>query len=182
MATRNNIQRLQRGELSRINARKGRSTDVYIGPPGGTPQPQATDSNEAMQKLQTENARLQNEAKKAMTEAQVAVEQLKSAQTQVDNTQKKLQEQKQRIDELEKAAAEKPEAAPAEPVKGVRILSVEESNEADGLVRLDCKLKPTTGPLGETAAIIIPYDELDKVFDDGEDTPEEPSDDTKSEG
>lgn len=184
MPNRGNIRRLQRGELSRIDARKGRSTDVYMGPPGGAPTTAPSDdtAQEQFQKMQIQKAKLEQEISQLMKEleasnssAKVLGEELEDLRRERSTLSEKLAAAEAR---LEKAQSE----APAEPVKGLRVLTVEESNEADGLVRLDCTVKPTTGPLGDTAAIIIPYAELDKVFEDGENSPEEPSNDAKSEG
>jgi hypothetical protein len=178
MPKRGNIKRLQRGELSRIDARRGRSTDVYIGPPGGKGAP-AGPTDEALQKkthkLHDENAKLQQ----LLTKVEKELEETKAANKKLQQDladlrhdgqamSEKLAATEARLEEAQEANGE-----PMKPVKGLRILSVEESNEADGLVRLDCKLKPTAGPLGDTAAIIIPYEELDKVFQDDDDTSEE---------
>jgi hypothetical protein len=65
--------------------------------------------------------------------------------------------------ELEKQLADRDEP---EVATGVRVLEITEVSEADNLMRIDCKFKPTSGPMGDTGAIILPVPEFDKLLEE----------------
>jgi hypothetical protein len=169
-----NMRRLQRGEMSRMDPRRGKHTDVHIGAPGGAAAAAAPATDDAaqkqIQKVQEQNSQLQKELQNRTQERDVAAEQLSDLQQRVDGLMQEL------------AAAKEMTAEPMEPVAGLRVLGIDDYNEADGLVRLDCSLKPTTGPLAEFGAIIIPLEDLQQLEILADSAKEEEDDDAESKG
>ncbi len=150
MQNRGGIQRLKRGEMSRIDPSKAQHTDVFQ--PAPAP-PYTSESVEqdvgpllaeiAQQKRQNEDLRT------ALTDSQGELDAVKRQLTDARSDELKLKE------ELEAVKTEE-----LKPTQGVEILSVEEVRKKDGLARLDCVTKPTKGPVGDQVSLYIPTDKL----------------------
>ena len=176
-----NMKRLQRGEMSRISQRAGKHTDVHIGAPpvptasvASLPDDRAEKLQAQIQKLQETNSKLENEVREA---AHRVDNQLKDDNNTLAKELKRVLAQAEELasanknleEKLEEVQAQQQEAL--EPVKGLRVVRINEITETDDLMRLDCELKPTTGPLANEGAIIIPIEEINKLLErdsDGE--------------
>jgi DNA repair exonuclease SbcCD ATPase subunit len=167
--TRNMI-RLRRGELTRMNHRAGKHTDVHIGTRQNA-QSLLNDHDDHVQRLQTQleklrkdNQHLAEEADRAKRDAEKRrhedtgelTNHLNELQEEVEDLREANAALMQKVEEYEK------EVRPA-PVKGVRIIKVVEITKIDDLVRLDCEFKPASGPLGADGAIILPTAEFEKL-------------------
>lgn len=171
---RKNMQRLRRGELSRISTRVGAHTDVHMGAPKEKTAA-ATGENPAVVKLQQQLQDLQTrngELEKNLQEAQEALDS-QAQDDQLDKVQQELEAVKAEAaklaadrEELEKQLAEQPEV---ETATGLRVVKIMEVSETDDLMRIDCEFKPTSGPLGDSGAIILPVSEVDKLITEEED-------------
>ena len=186
MSNTGNMQRLQRGELTRMSPRAGKHTDVHMGAPTVVPAVTAdvntTGAEVAklsaqVQQLQKENANLTDQLEDAQrnTDSSKLEEALKDALEKVDTleaVQAELKSTREKMDALEMAKMEleeEIETAQAketpDPVNGLRVVKINEVTETDDLVRLDCELRPTTGPLASEGALIIPVSEIDKLIE-----------------
>jgi hypothetical protein len=174
-----NMRKFRRGEISRVSPQKGVHTDVHFGAPAEGTQAAAVPQDAAVVKLTEKVAQLEAanaELRKAKAELDgqhrdgyaKLDEQHKAECTEYESKLDVLSKEKAKLsetcDELRRQLAEQPQA---EPVNGLRVIKVLEVSETDGLLRIDCELKPTSGPLGSAGAIILPASEVDKLL--GED-------------
>lgn len=173
-----NMQRLRRGELTRMNSRAAVHNDVFMGP---APEQKSASSNEELGSLQSklatlkqENADLGNALKKA--EATLAKANEDAYIELKENLEEAQAKAAEAVADREKLKQElKKQAQPAKGLRVLKITSVSTSDE--GLMRIDCEVKPTDGPMGSTVAVIIPTDEVNKLLDDEEADEEDVDDD-----
>lgn len=168
-----NMKRFRRGEISRVNPKKGVHTDVHFGATAQAGSTPATGENQdarvkkltdRVAALEAENAELKKAKGTLDDQHEDAYVELKAKLDTVTTENAKLVTDRE---ELERQLSE--QEAPKS-VSGLRVLKVLEVSETDDLMRVDCELKPTDGPLASTGAIILPISEVWKLA--GEDNVE----------
>jgi len=144
------MQRLKRGDMSRLHPDRAKHTDVYQ-PAPVQQAPQTTEQSPEVAALQQEVQKQRdriNELQTGQSDLSADNEALKA---QLTDARKEAQELKQALKEV-------PE--PAAPAQGIEVIRVANARKKDKLIRLDCQTKPTKGPVGTELALYLPADKL----------------------
>ncbi len=176
------MQRLKRGDLSRIRPRTAMHTDVFQGTPvAANVQPVAKGKDvEAVAKLQAQVAALTTENKELslLTHTTEAVDaanaELTKVKEQLGAADARATAAEERVGELE--ARDPAEAPVVEPVDSVRITNVQQVRVKGNTMRVDFEVEPTEGPLKQTIALYLTVEEGAKLkLDEPEAPAEEPA-------
>lgn len=181
------MQRMKRGDLTRLHPRKAAHTDVYQpAPVAANVQPaKSGGGSEEVAKLHTQLAQLRTENKELRllantTEGTSALEaELGKAKEETAAAVTRFTKAEAKVVELE--AREMPEAPePAAPVDSVNLSTVQQVRSKGNTMRIDCTVEPTDGPLAETVAIYLTLEEGAKLrLEEPEAEPEEPEEEVK---
>jgi len=162
------MQRLKRGDMSRLHPSKAAHTDVYQPAPITPVQSAKVNDNEVVE-LRSQVAALTNEKRVLTENLQKETEACKVAEA-------KEAQALQRAEAAEAAAKEVADVPPVVAVNSLKVTSVTQVRSKENTMRIDCIVEPTTGPLTETVAIYLTVEEGAKLQSKG-DTPSDNADD-----
>ena len=151
------MQRLKRGDLTRINPRKAMHTDVYQPSPKVAAPVAAPSDDSAVKELQAQLASLKQEKRGLEEQLKIAEGSKRDAvaQAETEKQRAKVAEEK-----LKEAQEETPEQ---EPVNSVKVKEVARVRRRENTMRIDCTVDPTDGPLAEKVAIYLTVEEGEKI-------------------
>lgn len=177
------MQRLKRGDLSRINPRRAPHTDVYQpAPVAAKVQPVKSGGGAA------EVANLQNQLNRVLADNKQLAQKLAATETALslraeENDESKMLAKREeelrmavtRFKEAEAKVAEleAQEHPKAQVVDSVRIHNVQQVRSKDTTMRIDCTVEPTEGPLAAEVALYLTVEEGAKLRLEEEPAPEE---------